>query len=81
MRVADDHAIVAKQAIEQTRFAGVCRTVNHHAHAFAQHTTLIGSREQHGDFVSNSIEPGAERFVFVGLNAFLRKIDRRVDVR
>jgi hypothetical protein len=42
---------------------------------------LIGSREQHGDFISNRIKPGAERFVFVGLNAFLRKINRRVDVR
>jgi hypothetical protein len=75
MRLADDHAIVSKQAIEQTRFAGVCRTVNHNAHAFAQHATLIRSREQHGDFVSNSIEPGAERLVFVGLNAFFRKIN------
>ena len=81
VRVADNHAIVAKQAIEQTRFAGVCRTVNHDAHAFAQHTTLIGSREQHRDLISNRIKPGAERFVFVGLNAFLGKINRRVDVR
>ena len=31
--------------------------------------------------ISNRIEPGAKRFVFVGRNAFLRKIDRRVDVR
>ena len=73
--VADDHAIIAKQAIEQTRFAGVCRTVNHDAHTFAQHTTLVGGREQHGDFISNRIQSAAERFVFVGFNAFLRKID------
>jgi hypothetical protein len=45
----------SRATIEQTRFAGVCRTVNHHAHTFAQHTTLVGSREQHGDFISNRI--------------------------
>ena len=81
MRVADDHAIVTKQTIEQTRFAGVRRTVNDDAHAFTQHTTLIGSREQDRDLVSNCVEPGKERFVVIGLNAFLRKINRRVDVR
>ena len=32
---ADDYSIVAEESIEQARFAGIRRSVNHYPHAFA----------------------------------------------
>ena len=81
MGVADDHSIVAKQSVEQTRLTCIGRSVNHHAHAFAQNATLIGGREQRGNLFENAIEPGAQCFAFIWRNALLGKIDRRIDVR
>ena len=75
MGIADDHSIVAKQAIEQTRLACIGRSVNHHAHAFAQNAALIGSCEQDGNLFANGIEPVAQRFAFIGSYAFLWEID------
>ena len=75
MGVADDYAIVAKQTIEQTGFACIGRSVNHHAHAFAQNATLIGCGEQCGNRFPNGIEPNAECFVFIRANALFGEVD------
>ena len=75
MRVADDHSIVTKQPIEQTRLACIGRAVNHHAHAFAQNATLIGGGKQPGNLFANGIERGAQCLAFIRGYAFLWKID------
>ena len=75
MSVADDHAIVPKQSIEQTRFACVCGSVNHNAHALTENATLIGRSEKRRNFLTSSIEPGAQHLAVIGRNAFLGKIN------
>src|SRR5437660_287519 len=65
MCFADDHSIVAEKPIEQARFAGIRRSVDHHPHTFAQNAPLIGGGEQRIDLLANRIEPPAQRFTFI----------------
>ena len=75
MGVANNHAVVSKQSIEQTRLVCIGRSVNHHGHAFAQNAALIGSCEQDANLFANGIEPVAQHFAFIGGYAFLWEID------
>jgi hypothetical protein len=75
MGVANNHAVVSQQSIEQTRLTCIGRPVNHHAHAFAQKAALVGSREQDGNLFTNGTEPVAQHFAFIGSYAFLWEID------
>ena len=76
-KIADDRAVVTKQTIEQTRFAGVGRAVNDHAHAFAQDASLVRGREQVRNFFLHRIETRAQFVAFIRCDSFIRKIDRR----
>ena len=81
VRFAHDHAFVTEKPIQQARFTCIGRTVNHHPDAFAQNAALVGRGEQSGDFLANRIEARLQGFSFIRRDAFLRKIDRGVDVR
>src|SRR5437762_4181268 len=62
---ADNGTFVTKQAIEQTRLAGVGRAVNNSAQSLTQNASLIGGREQGAHLFANRIEPSAKAGAFI----------------
>ena len=78
--VADDGAGKTEQAIEQARFPGVGRAINHDPHAFSKDSTLVGGGEQCFDFQPDCVQPREEGGTDIRLDVFIREVDISLEV-
>ena len=76
----DDGAVVPKQLIEQTGFAGVGPTNDHGANTTAQDATFVGGGEELVDEVQRGFQSADELGLRVRRDVFIGKINVRLEM-